>query len=647
MLKLKSTVMMLLAFGVSAANPAADTSTGQWPYYGGTIGFNRYSPLDDINPANVSGLKVIRTRPAIDASITSRFQDLVADPYFRPTPIMIDGVLYAPDGVGLVEAFDAQTGRTLWVQEPQKWTMKELVGSSTRGVAYWGGGPKPRILSIRKDYLYALDAGTGKPCADFGTGGRVSLRRASDVGFIISEGPMVVGNIVIVGGGGGGEQGNDSGYQMKSIPESVRAFDVITGRQLWSFSPMPAVGDAARSSWGGKSAELAGAMGSYGSFTADERLGLVYVPFSAPNPPSWGGWRAGNNEYSNSLLALDVKTGRKVWSYQLIHHDLWDYDLSAPPILGDITVDGKRIHAVMQTGKNALLFTLDRETGKPVWPIVETPVPQSTVPGEHTSRTQPIPSKPPALDRQGFTTDELIDFTPELRRQALEIVKAYDYGAAYTPPTIFGKPAGHIGTLTLPGTDGGGNWNSGSFDPETQTYYTVMVSVPAGYALEPPKQADATVKWVMRQDGPGIWNVDGPQGLPLLKPPYGRLEAVDMSKGEFRWVVPNGDGPRNHPLLKHLNLPPLGIPGRAALVVTKNLIFVGESSDAVFMAEPTGGYGNKFRAYDKTNGKVLAELTLPAGTTSAPMTYKAGGQQYVLVAIGGRTHDPEWVILGL
>jgi quinoprotein glucose dehydrogenase len=335
----------------------------------------------------------------------------------------------------------------------------------------------------------------------------------------------------------------------------------------------------------------------------------------------------------------------------MIHHDLWDYDLSAPPILGDITVDGRRVKAVMQTGKNALLYTLDRATGEPVWPIVERPVPQSTVPGEHSSPTQPIPTRPPPLDRQGISPDDLIDFTPDLRKEALLITKPFQFGPMYSPPSLYDPaPGGSRGTLVVAGTDGGGNWNSGAFDPETGTYYTVMVSVVSSYSLVKPEAADATMEWVMRQDAREVWNVDGPQGLPLLKPPpYGRLVAVDMNKGEFQWVVANGDGPREHPLLKPLDLPPLGIPGRAALAVTKNLIFAGESSDTVMMAAPTGGYGNKFRAYSKVDGTVLAEVVLPAGTgtSGAPITYVVNGKQYVVVATSGRDRDSEWIALSL
>jgi len=636
---------------VAGAVDAQDRGTKnvEWPQYGGSQGFDRYSPIDLINAHNVKGLKILWTRPALDPSLTRQFPDLAPGEYFRSTPIMVNGVLYAPDGVGLVEAFDARTGRTLWVQQPFAATLAEASGASTRGVAYWRSDGQARIFGFHGNYLYALDARSGEPCQDFGEQGRVNLRRpGSDSGFFNSGGPLVVGDVVVVGGAGGGGRGGDFGDQMKSVPETVRAFDARSGKLLWQFNPMPGQDDPARASWGDGSADIAGGLGAYGTLSADEQLGIVYVPLKTPTPPAWGGWRPGDNLYGACLVALDVRTGRKIWHFQLVHHDLWHWDAAAPPVLGDITVDGQRVKAVMQTGKNALLFTLDRVTGKPVWPIIERPVPQSSVPGEHTAATQPFPTRPAPLAHQGFTLDDLIDFTPQLHTEALKIVKEYRYGPTFTPPTFYDPaPGGNKGTLTMPGTDGGCNWNCGAFDPETDTYYTIAVNVVADYALEKPRAPDATMRWRMREDDVTVFNVPGPHGLPLNKPPYGVLEAINMDTGEFRWRVPNGDGPRDDPLLKDLHLPPLGIPGRAAPLVTKSLLFVGESSSAVDLGAVTHGRGNHFRAYDKRNGQVLTTLTLPAGTTAAPMTYAVDGKQYVVVTVGGNRGDPQWIALGL
>ncbi len=633
----------LALLGVSASAVAGSPVT-EWRQYGGDQNFNRYSALNLINPTNVSKLHVLWRRPALDQSLMQAYPDVVAPKYFASTPIMVDDVLYAPNGVGLVEAFDAESGKTLWVQQPR--SAKEIPGRSSRGVAYWEEGTSKRIVVVRGEYLYSLDARTGKSDIEFGDRGRVFLRRRTtdNSHFSVSGAPLVTGNLIIVGGAGGGERGGDYGDQRKSTPESVRAFDIKSGKLVWEFSPLPPEGDPARESWVGDSAKDAGAMGSCGQLSVDERLGYVYVPLSAPNPPVWGGWRPGDNLYGDSLVALDVKTGSKVWAFQMIHHDLWDYDLAAPPVLGDIKVDGRVVHAVMQTGKNALLFTLERATGKPVWPVEERPVPQSNAPGEHSAATQPFPTKPAPLDRVGVTEDDLIDFTPELRQQALKIFAQYSHGRMYSPPTV--KTATNRGTLTLPGTDGGGSWNTGAFDPETCTYYALTVTTVSNYSLVKPKAQDATVDFVF-EDLPGTFWAPGPQGLPLVKPPYGRISAVDMNQGAIKWAVPNGDGPRNHPLLKSLHLPPLGVPGRAALIVTKSLLFAGESSTAVNLATITGGFGNKFRAYDKVTGKVLAEVDLGAGTTGAPITYGTHGKQIVLVAVSGMNEEPDWVALGL
>jgi quinoprotein glucose dehydrogenase len=637
-----------------ASAQAADPINVEWRQYGGSQGFDRYSPLDLINRGNIQGLRVLWTRPALDSSLTQQFPDLTAGAYFRSTPIMVEGILYAPDGVGLVEAFDARSGKTLWVQQPYAPTLAEAIGGSTRGVAYWkgigaSGICQTRIFNIHGNYLYALDARSGKYCLEFGTGGRVALQfPGSDSRYFNSGGPLVVGDVVVLGGVGGGRRGGDYGDQMKSIPEAVRAFDAKSGKLLWEFSPMPAPDDPARASWAKGSDEIAGGMGAYGTLSADEQLGYVYVPFKTPTPPAWGGWRPGDNRYASSLVALGVRTGKKIWNFQLVHHDLWHWDVAAPPILGDITVNGRRIKAVMQTGKNAFLYTFDRATGKPVWPIIERSVPQSTIPGEHTAQTQPIPARPPALAREGVSANDLIDFTPRLHREALEIFNHYVHGPVFTPPSLYDPaPGGKKGTLTLPGTDGGCNWNCGAFDPETDTYYTIAVNAVADYAVQKPTTAGATMEWRMREDDETIWNVPGPQGLPLIKPPYGVLEAIDMDRGEFRWQVANGDGPKDDPALKDLHLPALGIPGRAALLVTKSLIFVGESSSAVDLGQRTHGFGNHFRAYDKRNGKVLTTLDLPAGTTAAPMTYSVDGKQYVVVAVGGNGGTPQWIALGL
>jgi glucose dehydrogenase len=635
--------------GTSVHVSLAQEDDGQWPATGGNNHFDRHSSLDLINRSNVKGLKILWTRPAIDPSLNGEFPSLGAAAsrgaaYFKSTPIEVEGVVYASDGAGLVEAFDAATGKTIWVQRPFSSAPADLAGASARGVAMWRSGEAKRIIALRGSFLYSLDAKTGKPDASFGDQGRISLIEGGRRGGATGA-PLVVGDVIVLGraGYGPGVEGNgdDGGDQVANYPQVARAYDARTGKKLWEFSPMPAGGDPARATWGDGSAGVAGAMGTYGLISADEELGYVYIPFSAPNPPGFGGKRPGDNLYGNALVAIDVKTGKKIWHYQVDHHDLWDWDLNSPPVLGDLKVGGKTVRAVMVIAKLPVLFTLDRVTGKPVWPIPERPVPPSDVPGEHASPTQPMPTHPANLGRVGFTEDELINFTPDLHKQAEEIAKNYVFGPAYSPPTICHDGPGGKGRLTLPGSDGGGMWSSGSFDPSSNTYYTVIPDISTAWCLQKPERPEATLPYILNE-GITQFAVDGPQGLPLIKPPYGRLIAVDMNTGDISWAVPNGEGPRNNPLLKDLHLPMLGNPGKPAVVVTKDLIFVGEGASTMMLAEPQNAWGDKFRAYDKSDGKILAEVTLPAGTSGAPITYSVNGKQFVLVAVSGASGQPTW-----
>jgi len=389
----------------------------------------------------------------------------------------------------------------------------------------------------------------------------------------------------------------------------------------------------------------------WNQIAADEDLGLAYLPVETPSTDFYGGLRPGNNLFAESIVAIDYKTGRRKWHFQMVHHDIWEYDNVGPPVLGDITVDGTRIKAVMQASKTAFLYVFDRVTGKPVWPIEERPVPQSTVPGEHTSPTQPFPTKPPPFDRQGIGDDDLIDFTPALRAEAREIVKPFVMGPIFTPGSVRSDdPDGKKGTIVLPGWYGGANWNTGAFDPETARYYAVSVTSPVVYDLVKPipraKDPTPTMEYgidVGQGRGGRHFDLKGPQGLPLTKPPYGRITAYDMNKGEKLWTIASGDGPRDHPLLKHLNLPPLGAPGRPVPLLTKTLLFIGEGSEVVF----SSAGGKKFRAYDKATGQMVSEIELPAGTTGAPMTYMSKGKQYIVVPVGSKEHEPEWIALGL
>ena len=633
---------------------------GAWHYFGGDNKFNRYSPLDQINANNVGQIRIVWRKDATAAWLQDDYDGLGSTKNLRSTPLLIDDVLYAQNIFGLVEAFDPATGETIWTQDPYQQTLLEAAGISSRGIAHWQRGIDQRLMTVRGSYLYALNPQTGETFPGFGREepGRVNLAYSAENAnnFALTTSPLVIGNTAIIGGflNGAGDGGN----RKEAAPENIRGFDVRTGELRWEFNVVPRPGEFGYDTWGDGSAEWSGDIGSWCCLSADNELGIVYVPLGAPTSAYYGGHRPGDNLFANSLLALDAETGERVWHFQMIHHDLWEYDNSSPPILGDITVNGRTIKAVMQANKNGFVYVFDRTNGEPVWPIIETPVPQSIVEGEATSATQPIPTKPPAFDRQGIALHDLIDFTPALRNQALELVDKFTLGPLYTPPSPWIE-GGNQGTLTLPNTWGAGNWNTGAFDPETGMYFAVSYTKTDNLGIAPTTSDSATMTHTIAQGSP---NAPAIQGLPLVKPPYGRVTALNMNTGELEWSVANGDGPRDHPLLRDLDLPPLGIPNRPAPLVTKSLLFVGEGSDAVIGTVPGGGnaydgpataydeswrWGTLFRAYDKSSGNTVFEIDLSAGTTGAPMTYMHEGKQYIVVAVSSRATEPEWIALGL
>jgi quinoprotein glucose dehydrogenase len=632
--------LLTVAGSVELQAQSGETSF-EWEYYGGDATFKRYAPFDQIDRSNVDNLRIVWRRPGLDPSYRRAFPDLDPSAYLRATPIMSEGILYSSNAVGLVEAFDPGTGRTLWVQEPFEPTIAEVRGRSNRGVQIWGEGSDRRIIVAREPYLYALDPETGRPAAEFGDGGRVLLSPNDTERFRWSFGPLVVGDVIVVAGIIG--SAGDSGEIKEATPEDVRGFDVRTGEQLWTFHVVPREGELGIDTWGDGSWQWSGDLGSWCCMSADLETGTVYVPLSAPTAAYYGGHRPGWNLFSNSLVALDAATGERRWHFQMVHHDLWEYDTVGPPVLGDIVVEGRLIRAVMQPSKTGFLYTFDRLTGEPVWPIDERAVPQSTVPGERSSPTQPFPTKPPPFGAQGVTEDDLIDFTPELRARALELVEPYQLGPLFTPPSMSTSgPNGKRGTLGRPGAWGSGNWHTGAFDPETGFYYAVSLQAPDVYAISKTTSEDATMDYAgftdLDSDAPTL------DGLPVFKPPYGRITAIDMSRGEHVWMAPNGEGPTDHPLLEGLDVGFLGVANRAAPLVTKTLLFIGEGSDAVI---GTRDSGRDFRAYDKATGEVVWTTELDAGTTGAPMTYMHEGTQYIVVAIGGRAREAEWVALAV
>jgi quinoprotein glucose dehydrogenase len=638
----------LISAGAAAQHGAVD---GEWRVYSGDAGSTKYSPLDQIDAGNAARLEIAWRRPAVDASIMRQAPDLRYGSSFRSTPLMIDGVLYAPNGIGFVEAFDAGSGATLWVEAPLDAGANRYAGTVTRGVGYWTDGEDERLFVQRGEYLMALNRKTGAHYSDFGDGGRVHLSRDLERGLTHtwSGAPFVAGDVVVVG-----HSTNDTFDSMTAAPGDVRAYDVRTGALRWVFHVVPRQDEVGTQTWENESWKYSGHASVWSLFSADEELGLLYMPLSSATNDMYGGHRLGDNLFSQAIVAVDAATGERVWHFQTVHHDLWDYDLAAAPILMDIDVGGREIKAVAQVTKQAFVFVLDRVTGEPVWPIDERPVPASNVPGERTAATQPFPTKPPPFDLQGSQQENLIDFTPELREQALEIVSRYTIGPLFTPPTIRDDgPNGNLGTIQMPGSQGGANWHGAAFDPETQRFYVPSMHSPFVADIEPGDPDYTDLRYVK---GTRLW-MGGPQGLPLFKPPYGRITAYDMRVGEIEWQVPNGEGPRNHPAIRHLNLPPLGNPGRAAPLLTKTLLFVGEGSPAMMVPsriqpgqpnETAPSYAEPyFRAYDKATGEIVAEMRLPAGTTGAPITYMHAGKQYIVVAIGGLDEPPEFVALSL
>ncbi len=638
---------MGVAVVLGAALVAAQQGTrgGEWPRYGGDAGTTKYAPLDQITKDNVGRLRIAWRRPAVDASLLPTDPNFSYAGNFRATPLMIGGVLYSPNGVGLVEAFHPATGKTVWVQRPFPDQGSEgLAGTSSRGVAYWADGSDRRLFVVRGEYLIALDPATGAPLTRWGEGGRVSLRpglgpRASRYAW--TGAAHVCRDVIMVGVGTGGSM-SDRPTRREGVPGVVQAFDVRTGQPRWRFSPIPRPGEVGSETWENDSWSYSGDANLWSLIASDDAQGLAYLPLTSPTSDMYGGHRLGDNLFGNTLVCVRCATGERVWHYQLVHHDLWDYDLPAAPILVDITVGGKPIQAVVQITKQAFAFVFDRLTGRPVWPIEERPVPASDVPGERTARTQPFPTKPPAFDRQGVTVDDLIDFTPELRAEATALLKHYRVGPLFTPPSVrSADPTGHRGTIQLPGSVGGADWQSGAFDPETGILYVQSITTPFTADIVKP-EGKSDLDYV---SGIRAWTA-GPQGLPLLKPPYGRVTAIDLNAGELRWTTPNGDGPRNHPLLKPLNLPPLGHPGRSSPLVTKTLLFLGEGDPVMAAAHGSRlrpempvsnapGYGGRMlRAFDKATGAIVWETELPAGITGAPMTYMFEGKQYILAATG-------------
>lgn len=637
-------VLMSLLLGVAFFCPKgqgqAGATNGEWRHYGGDAGGTKYSPLEQINAINVSQLQIAwrwktdNYGPRVDSN-------------WEVTPLMAGGLLYFTAGSRRAAiAVDPATGETVWTYRLDEGERGDRAPrTNNRGLAYWSDGANDsRILLISPGYqLVALNAKTGRPMPGFGKAGIVELwdglDRQVQVNEMGSSSPaMIVGDVAVVGAA---MLAGSAPRSKTNVPGYVRGYDVRTGKLLWTFHTIPRLGEFGNETWKNDSWQFTGNTAVWAPISADLELGYVYLPVETPTGDYYGGHRPGDNLFADSIVCLDAKTGKRIWYYQLIHHDIWDWDTASAPVLLDVTVNDRPIKAVAQVTKQGWAYVFDRVTGQPVWPIIERPVPQSDAPGEQTSATQPFPTKPAAFDRQGVTEDDLLDFTPEIKAEALRIASQFKLGPIYTPPIVEGA-TDKKGTLIVPHNQGAANWQSAAADPETGMLYVPSVTNWWAVALvEPGDRSD--MRYIARNVP-----VDRPLGLPLVKPPWGRITAIDLNTGDHAWMVPNGQAPQyvlDHPALKGIDLSGAGNPERAPLLVTKTLLFSGDGS-GLFASGPNGG-GPMFRALDKKTGRTIHEMELPGNETGLPMTYMANGRQFIVVAVAKRGEPAELVALAL
>jgi len=678
--------MQKTAVGVVAAICAVSSMSAQeWRADGGDLRHQHYSPLSQITADNFNRLEV---------AWRFKTDSLGPRPEYKleGTPLMVNGVLYTTAGTRRsVVALDAGTGELLWIHAEREGARaaaspRQLSG---RGVAYWSDGPgrnDERILYVTTGYrLVALDAKSGIRIPSFGKDGIVDLKEGAvfgkgqqidlvngEIGIhatpaVTKDGVVMIGSAFLEGG---------TPKTHNNTKGLVRGFDVRTGKRLWTFNTIPRPGEVGNDTWLDESWAVTGNVGVWNQISVDEDLGLAYLPVETPSSDFYGGLRPGNNLFAETLVAIDYKTGQRKWHFQLVHHPIWNMDIAAAPMLVDLTVNGQPVKAVAAMGKQAMLYLFNRVTGEPIFPIEERPVPQSDVPGEKTSPTQPFPTRPPPYDHQGVTLDNLIDFTPELHDEALKIAARYKTGPIFTPPPV-SKAEGPIAGFR---SSGGTNWPGGSFDPETHiAYVPSFTSMPILGLLPPPNKEFSDLPYVSANVLTGVRYISGPgenvgadapsrtgpgsatattndgavnanaspQGLPLLKPPYGRITAINLDRGEILWQVAHGETPdsvRNHPALKGLNIPRTGQSGAVGALVTKTLVIAGDPLATTAANRPRGAM---LRAYDKATGKEVGAVYLPAQQSGTPMTYALNGKQYLVVAISGGNYSGEYVAFRL
>jgi quinoprotein glucose dehydrogenase len=593
-----------------------------WPVYGGDAGGSKYSPAADIDVTNVARMGVAWEWKTGEKAL----QTFGTRPgNFQTTPLMIDNVLYFSTPYNRVVALDARTGVERWSYDPKPYEDGQPpngTGFVHRGVAAWrdsAAGNELRIFINSRYRLWCIDAATGTPVENFGSHGAIDLSEGlvwtiNKKHYTNTSPPVIYKDLVILGNGVG-----DRLVYRNDPPGDIRAFNARTGKQVWTFRTIPQPGEIGNDTWGNDSWSYTGHTNAWAPMTLDASRGLLYVPLGTPSNDFYGGRRPGANLFAESLVCLDANTGARKWHYQLVHHGLWDYDNPSPPNLVTVHVDGRTIDAVVQLTKQGFAFVFDRVTGQPIWPIEEHPVPPSDVDGERASPTQPFPTKPPAFTEQGVTLEDAFDLTAELKTAAQAELKKYRVGPVFTPPSL-------QGTVQRPGIIGGANWGGGAFDAKSGLLIfktTNQASIArVGTPVNPPAgEVDAPIVRV------GDTNAEFMNGLPLLKPPYGHLVALDLNRGEIRWRVPFGDVPalRRHPALKDVKLPAvLGVPGAPGVVATGGgLVFAGGGDAA-------------FHAIDSATGREVWQIALPRRINATPMTYRSrGGRQFVVVATGG------------
>lgn len=615
----KSFIAFSLALFAASATFAQEV---EWRNHGNDPGGSKYSPLDQINLANVSGIQRAWTWETGEEPIALARAPLtgkaVTPGKFQGSAIMVRGTLYIPTSYNQVVAIDPATGEELWRYDPKAYEWGRPFrgcGFCHRGVAVWTDGDDIRVFINSRWRLIALDGKTGVPIESFGTGGEVDLTKdlvweVNRLHYSNTSPPMIYKNIVIVGSGA-----PDDRIYKQNPPGDIQAFDVISGERAWSFHTIPQEGEFGNDTWEDGSWTYTGSNNVWAPFSIDAERGLAYFPVSTPNNDFYGGHRKGDNLFAETLLVLNAATGERVWHFQTVHHGVWDYDLPAPPNLVTISVDGKRIDAVAQVAKTGFTYVFDRATGEPVWPIEERPVPQSDIPGERLSPTQPYPTKPPPFGRQTFSEDDLIDFTPELRTKALEAIEEYSLGDMFTPPSLHG-------TIIFPGVWGAANWGGAGFDPETGILYVKALDWPGIFYLEKPEPGAEDADYFL-----GPFKNASIDGIPIHKPPYSTLTAISLNKGEHVWRVPFGDYPelKEHPLLKDLDLPQLGAGppqhGQSGPLVTAGgLIFISSATRNLY-------------AFNKRDGELVATIPLDGYGYGNPITYRtSAGKQFIVIA---------------